>query len=119
LQITHPLLPESKRAEYLRSWDLRIERDAYGATVFERVYHNLLVLVFGEKSIDREAMQELITNSSIFTMIHVNFDHILLVESSPIGPDWEPCHHSTSPDIFCCWKNHNLRIVRPLHLRLF
>ena len=82
MQIIHPLLPKTKRAEYLHTWDLRYEGDSFGATDFERVYYALLILVFGEMGIGREAMQELTANTSIFAMIHGNFDHILLGDSS-------------------------------------
>jgi penicillin amidase len=82
MQIIRPLLPETKRAEYLRTWDLRYEVDSYGATDFERVYHALLVLVFGENGLGQEAMRELITSTGVFAMIYGNFDHILLGDSS-------------------------------------
>ena len=78
-----PLLPDSDNGRLLAGWDCRYEADSLGATLFERVYEELLLLVFGELGLGREAMVAVIHDSSAFTMLHGHFDRVLLSGDSP------------------------------------
>jgi len=46
MAVIRPLLPETENGELLREWDLCYDADSLGATLFERVYRELVLLVF-------------------------------------------------------------------------
>ncbi|MCP4417453.1 MAG: penicillin acylase family protein [Chloroflexi bacterium] len=78
-----PLLPDSQNGNILRQWDLRYEADSLGATLFEQIYRELVLLVFGENGLGKEMMIHIMNETGIFAMLHGNFDAVLLAESSP------------------------------------
>jgi penicillin amidase len=82
MQVIHPLLPDTPSGRILRDWDLRYEADSLGAMLFENVYEALIRLVFGEMGLGAEAMNYILTETPLFSMLHGNFDAILLGETS-------------------------------------
>jgi len=82
MKIIEPLLPATQNGDILRSWDLRYDAASLGATLFERIYLELLKLVFGENGMGVEAVEHMITETSMFAMLHGNFDRVLLQETS-------------------------------------
>lgn len=82
MQVLRPLLPESEKGKLLQQWNLRYDADSVGATLFENVYRELLLLVFGDNGFGREVMGFVMEESLLFAMIHGNFDQVLLQESS-------------------------------------
>lgn len=82
MQVIRPLLPDTPNGCILRDWDLRYEADSLGATLFERVYEELVKLVFGELGLGAEVMHYALTETPLFAMTHGNFDAILLSERS-------------------------------------
>jgi penicillin amidase len=77
-----PLLPDTPNGRLLEQWDLRYDLDSLGATLFERVYLELVKLVFGERGMGREVMDHLLEETIIFTDFFGNFDEVLLREDA-------------------------------------
>jgi len=84
MKIIAPLLPATENGDILKNWDLRYDAASLGATLFERVYRELLLLVFGENGMGADVVEFMIDESSMFAMLHGNFDQVLLKETS----DW-------------------------------
>ncbi len=82
MKILHPLLPESEEADPLLNWDLRYSPDSRGAALFENFYRELVLIVFGEKNLGRDAMEYLMDRTSVFAMFHGHFDAVLLASKS-------------------------------------
>lgn len=82
MEVIRPLLPESKNGDILRNWDLRYDADSLGATLFERVYRELVLLVFGDCGLGREVIAHLLNETMLFNILHGYFDRILLREAS-------------------------------------
>jgi penicillin amidase len=82
MEIIHPLLPHSENGDILREWDLRYEADSPGATLFERIHHELLTLVFFDHDPGSGGIDYLLEETPVFAMAHGNFDDVLLSESS-------------------------------------
>ncbi len=82
MEIIAPLLPDSENGDILKNWDLRYDAASLGATLFERIYRELLLLVFGENGMGVDVVEYMLGETAIFAMIHGNFDRVLLGESS-------------------------------------
>jgi penicillin amidase len=82
MEILKPLLPSTENGELLRNWDRRYDAASLGATLFERIYRELLELVFGENGMGVDVIGHMITDTSMFAMLHGNFDQVLLKETS-------------------------------------
>lgn len=77
-----PLLPDTPNGHILRDWDCRYTADSIGATLFENVYTALVKLVFGEMGIGMEVMSRAIEETTLFAMLHGNFDAVLFRDDS-------------------------------------
>ena len=77
-----PLLPDTPNGQILRDWDYRYTPDSVGATLFENVYRELVKLVFGEMGLGLEVMTIALDETSLFAMLHGNFDAVLFKEKS-------------------------------------
>jgi penicillin amidase len=75
-------LPASENGRILASWDLSYDPASLGATLFERIYHELLLLVFGENGLGTEVMQYIIDETALIAGNHGHFDEILLKKES-------------------------------------
>ncbi len=82
MEIITPLLPASENGDILKNWDRKYDRKSLGATLFERIYRELLILVFGENGMGADVVRYMIDESGTFAMLHGNFDQILLKEES-------------------------------------
>ena len=82
MEIIQPLLPSTKNGDILKNWDLKYDAASLGATLFERIYLELLKLVFGENGMGVDIIAHMITDTSMFAMLHGNFDQVLLKETS-------------------------------------
>jgi penicillin amidase len=82
MEIIAPLLPATENGATLKNWDLRYDAASPGATLFERVYRELLLLVFGENGMGVDVVKYMLDESAMFAMIHGNFDRVLLREAS-------------------------------------
>ena len=82
MAIIEPLLPDSESGRILRGWNLCYEADSLGATLFEQIYQELVMLVFGENGLGREVMEHFVEGTPLFAILHGNFDRILLSQSS-------------------------------------
>ena len=78
MQIIRPLLPDSENGRRLRSWDCRYTPDSIAATLFEKVYRELVLLVFGEGGIGRETMARVMDDTALFALLFGHFDAVLL-----------------------------------------
>ena len=82
MAIITPLLPATENGAILKNWNLRYDAASLGATLFERVYRELLLLVFGENGLGVDVVKYMLDESAMFAMIHGNFDRVLLREAS-------------------------------------
>jgi penicillin amidase len=82
MKIIRPLLPETANGRLLKEWDLVYGAHSREADLFERVYLELLKVVFGEMGFGVDVMLNVIFECPMFAMLHGNFDRILLSERS-------------------------------------
>ncbi len=82
MEIIRPLLPATENGDLLKNWDSKYNAESMGATLFERVYLELLKLVFGENGMGVDVVTTMITDTSMFAMLHGNFDRVLLKKKS-------------------------------------
>lgn len=82
MEIIRPLLPDSENGRLLKEWDSRYDPHSSSPTIFENVYRELLMTVFGENGLGREAMAHLLEETIIPYIFYGNFDGVLLREES-------------------------------------
>lgn len=82
MHIIRSLLPETEMAAVLRQWDFRYNAESEGAHLFERIYRNLYLEVFGKKGIGENVIDYLDSETGTFIDFYINFDRILLSEES-------------------------------------
>jgi penicillin amidase len=82
MEIIHPLLPSTQNGDILKQWDRKYDSASLGATLFERIYLELLKLVFGENGMGVDVVETMITDTAMFAMLHGNFDQVLLKDTS-------------------------------------
>lgn len=82
MEIIGPLLPKSKNAKILRNWDYKYDVRSKGATLFERVYEELLKIVFGENGLGTDVVDYALSETPVFNAFFGNFDRILLSTKS-------------------------------------
>ena len=82
MEIIDPLLPATTNGGIVKNWDRIYDSASLGATLFERIYLELLKLVFGENGMGVDAVEHMITETSMFAMLHGNFDQVLLKKAS-------------------------------------
>jgi penicillin amidase len=82
MQIMRPLLPDTAGGRLLREWDGRYDPQSRGATLFERVYGELYLEVFGKQGLGEAVMRHLKRETGIFVDYYINFDRVLLSQSS-------------------------------------
>jgi penicillin amidase len=82
MQTVRPLLPDTEKGRILKDWNLEYESGSLGATLFESVYRELMMVVFGDNGLGREVMDCLMSETSILNDYYANFDDILMKENS-------------------------------------
>jgi penicillin amidase len=82
MEIIEPLLPATRNGQILKKWDRRYDAASTGACLFERVYQELLKLVFGENGMGVKIVEHMISETNMFAMLHGNFDQVLLQAES-------------------------------------
>ncbi|MFW9855393.1 MAG: penicillin acylase family protein [Candidatus Thorarchaeota archaeon] len=81
MEIIRPLLPATANGDILREWDLCYDPASLGATLFEQIYHELLMLVFGDNGLGRDTVQSII-DEVLLAEFHGHFDAVLLKKES-------------------------------------
>ncbi|MBN1572618.1 MAG: penicillin acylase family protein [Deltaproteobacteria bacterium] len=89
MKVIGPLLPNKKNGRILKEWDLRYEVDSLGATLFERVYEELMNIVFGENGLGVDVVKYALTETGIFNDFYGFFDEVLLKKKSAWFGDME------------------------------
>ena len=82
MAILAPLLPDSHQAAILKKWNFEYTPDSEGAFLFDRFYRQLYREVFGEHGFGLDAVAHLDQHTGIFNDFYINFDRILLSETS-------------------------------------
>ena len=82
MKILKPLLPDTGNGKILRDWDLRYNPESEGAYLFEEFYKELYREVFGENNMGIGAVDFLKKEAGTFVDFYLNFDRILLMETS-------------------------------------
>ena len=82
MKVIRPLLPDSENGDILRAWNCCYDADSLGATLFERIYRELVVHVFGDQALGADVVTHILDGTSVFNMLHGHFDRILLSETS-------------------------------------
>jgi len=81
MSVLEPLLPKGAQADVLRAWDRRYDPDSHGASLFERLYRQLVAEVFGG-ALGDDVVRSLDAETSILTGFYAAFDSVLLDEHS-------------------------------------
>lgn len=82
MHIIRPLLPDTDNGRIMRDWDLQYNPDSHGAYLFEQIYKGLYREIFGANGIGGDIVDHLQNETGMFIDFYVNFDRILLSESS-------------------------------------
>lgn len=82
MKVIGPLLPDTKNGRILRQWDMCYDADSLGATLFERVYEELIKIVFGENGLGVDVVKYALTETGLFNDFYGFFDEILLKNKS-------------------------------------
>ena len=82
MRVIRPLLPDTETGKLLAEWDLTYRSDSVAPTLFERIYTELIALVFGELNFGAEVLDFLVHETVLMHDYYYNFDQVLLKESS-------------------------------------
>jgi penicillin amidase len=78
LEKLSPFIQNSGNAEILNKWDRKYDKNSYGAVVFEKLYQEILMEVFGRRFLGEDVFLHLQKKSPILIDFYDNFDRILL-----------------------------------------
>jgi len=109
MEIIDPLLPSTENGDLLRNWDRIYDAASLGATLFERIYLELMKLVFGENGMGVDVIETMISDTSMFAMLHGNFDRVLLEKESAWfgGRSREQIYQTAIDRCRALWPNTN------------
>lgn len=79
-----PYLDDSINATYLREWDYTYQTHSYAPSVFENVYRELILTVFGNGGFGRPWLQDLIENTPLKETLVYFFDRTLLENENSV-----------------------------------
>jgi len=82
MKILKPLLPDTENGKILIDWDRQYNPESEGAYLFEEFYKELYREVFGKNNMGIEVIDFLKQETGTFTDFYLNFDKILLMETS-------------------------------------
>ncbi len=83
LQVFLPCLPDGPVKERLAKWDCNYSPESYEATLFSRLYRNVLLEIFGhEEGIGWRRMMYLCSRVGFSTMVLTAIDRLLVKEDS-------------------------------------
>ncbi len=82
MKIIRSLLPKTRNGKILNNWNLKYDTHSKGAMLFERVYEELLKIVFGGNGLGSDMVNYCLAQTPIFNDFYANFDQILLKKKS-------------------------------------
>jgi penicillin G amidase len=88
IELIFPFIQNSGKAELLNRWDLRYDKNSTGATVFEELYKEILIEVFGGQCFGKDVFRHLLDHTSVITDYYYNFDKILLSDGYDHSQMW-------------------------------
>ena len=88
LEKLSPFIQNSGNAEILNKWDRKYDKNSYGAVVFEELYQELLMEVFGRRFLGEDVFNHLLQKSPIIVDFYDNFDRILLDDKYDSSELW-------------------------------
>jgi penicillin amidase len=78
MQRLRPLLPDSEAGRALAGWDCRYDGGSIGASLFERFYSELTLIVIGRYLLGPDVVAHLSNTTTLFTSYYKNIDPLLL-----------------------------------------
>jgi penicillin G amidase len=78
MEVLAPLIPDTENGRILKKWDCTYSSDSKGAMLFESVYRELLLAVFGDNGLGRNVVTHVMEESGLFNDYYGNFDEILM-----------------------------------------
>ncbi|MBT3784520.1 penicillin acylase family protein [bacterium] len=78
LSVLRPHIPDNKAGRILSEWNLCYDRNSQGATIFHKVYMDLMGEVFGQTLFGMEAWDKVDSDTSRILDFYFIFDRILL-----------------------------------------
>ncbi len=88
LERLSPFIQNSGNAEILNKWDRKYDKNSYGAVVFEKLYKELLMEVFGRGFLGEDVFSNMLEKSPIVVDFYYNFDKILLEDKYKDSQLW-------------------------------
>ena len=83
MPLYRPLLPDTPNGRLLKEWNLAYQADSRAATLFEAVYAETIIVVFGKNGLGEDLIRHLFAETAVFNDYYGNFDDVLLDENSP------------------------------------
>jgi penicillin amidase len=94
MQRLRPLLPDSEAGRTLADWDCRYDAASLGATLFERFYAELTLIVIGRYLLGPDVVAHLSNTTALFTSYYNNLDRLML------DPPAEFCEGRSADELY-------------------
>ncbi len=78
-----PLLPDTENGRILKEWGFTYTADSRAAMLFESVYLNTILVVFGKFGLGEDLVRYIFEETGLFSDYYGNFDDVLMDENSP------------------------------------
>ena len=81
MKVIEPYLPDNEKGNILRNWDRCYDSESTGAILFESVYRELIIDVFGRSGMGVDVIDYILNNTNLMVLLFGYFDDILLEQS--------------------------------------
>ncbi len=82
MKIIKPHIPDTDNGIKLKNWDFIYSGGSLGASIFENVYLSLVLIIFGDNGIGRDAVKYVLDETCLFNDYFGNFDSVIFNEKS-------------------------------------
>lgn len=82
MPLIRPHIPDSNNGEILKNWDLKYDVKSKGADLFEKIYRQLIRILFEKNGVPQKSFLYINNNTGIFIDFYQNVDRILLAKNS-------------------------------------
>lgn len=83
MPLIRPFIPQTPVGDILRNWDYRYVGESKGASLFEEIYLEVMMEVFGRELFGTEAWCFIVNETAIFADFYSHFDEIILGDDAP------------------------------------
>lgn len=78
MSLIRPFIPDTEVGRILREWNYQYDKESRGAILFEEVYAELMMEVFGQGLFGKDAWSYIVKDTAIFADFYNIFDDVVL-----------------------------------------